>query len=206
MIWPAIRLVPDGPVVYCDACVSLRWKLVTNLDEFEIIPTCHVSPLHIATQEKYRKMPRLSGVHHMPTGDAQSVLSFQADKGFPGVPESTLRKFSKLMEVPEVETEDDSKMDMIVALIKKLLPHKKVLDVNRSLSEAFHAENPEADVPWGSDADLIYDVVTNQESKDINEYFESVGKTSHKKQEHIEHRDKLVPKTFAYAAGTRPKT
>ena len=48
--------------------------------------------------------------------------------------------------------------------------------INAILSTAFIKENPEVDGVWGAPPDLVFDVVTQGEGKDMASYFEDVGK------------------------------
>eukprot|EP00959_Pyramimonas_sp_CCMP1952_P326209 6828136-Pyramimonas_sp.AAC.1 len=73
-------------------------------------------------------------------------------------------------------------MDLVVALLKKkIVPTKKVHEINAILANAFHEENPEADGAWSEDFETVFDVVTQGEGKDMVQYFEDVGKTQEKK-------------------------
>ncbi|CAK0814169.1 unnamed protein product, partial [Prorocentrum cordatum] len=174
LTWPCVKVHGEPADVelwdYCMHVPPLRWRLVWDLDNYEVLPTKHVPPITIAMRGGKSK-----GVIKQQTGPAQYVPEFQAQAGFAGVPESALRKLRELLKAGSADTSDgdDQKMDLVVALLKKkIVPTKKVHEINAILANAFHEENPEADGAWSEDFETVFDVVTQGEGKDMVQYFE----------------------------------
>lgn len=203
--WPAAQLQVNL-WVYDMAATELCWKFCTSFDEYRAIPTAYTAPLRTWMMDYTKDL----GVYHHVKGQPKSILLTQCDLGFGGISERMMKKLTESdlpVELPLCdgadETPTDSKMDMVVACISKLQPSWTAADTRRALTKAFQMDNPDMDCVWSVDSDLVFNVVSHAESKDIKNYYDDVKTMQKDFDKHTTIRAETVAKYYKEARSKR---
>lgn len=97
--WQALDL--EGGAVRYDVSVNkLVWRCCFDEHAFKVVPTSPLSPLHMLLMN----IGRSHGVLFRVLGPPKGLVEYQAELGFPGVEETTLKSLCEAQEVEEPDS------------------------------------------------------------------------------------------------------
>jgi hypothetical protein len=172
----------------------LQFRLVADLGDFEVIPTMYTAPLRAYLLDYVQTQ----GIRHHVKGAPVSVIEAQCDVGFACVPEAILKKVAVLLGCGLLEGQEDleDRLLSIVSILKHVRPTATTSTVHKALARGWQLEHPDQDALWGVDSEIILEVVTGPEARDVKAYCNDITAMKAKHAAHINMRKQLVSKHF----------
>ena len=134
---------------------ELSWLVVTDIHDWQVLPSKCVSPLQILLESGGAAQP-FYGIQLRQIGEAESSLRAQAAIGFKEVDEIALRH---LCDEEKVTPTDESKPGMIAALLTKLMPHIDAPGIVDLIMRGISAEGEDEELEAMAANGVLDDVV-----------------------------------------------
>jgi len=144
----------------------LQWRFLFDLDDWRVVQTIYVSPLHLwAAGEKQH-----SQVVFKVVGRWMPVLNFQCKTGFAKVPEAVLAKVYEDQGWEQPGTSDgfDRRQELVLGLMARVDPAFTQEAALEALHTAHIQAHPEANCHVQVDQEMLRDVVIVEEQGQLN--------------------------------------
>lgn len=198
LVWPMDRVA--GNCFKLKAHALSQWKVVFSLDQWAVLPSTPISPLHCFLLGDFPSDDLgIMIVCKAPV----DIMTFQASRGFQGVPEMVLTRLCKELglspEKPQ-ETAIDVETFMAAEMMKHILPTLDQSTATEILMARLQQDTSQCDAKLTEFAtdEMIGDVVLAGDQRKIKRFVEDMeaatSKRSQLKPKVIEHAHKVFPR------------
>jgi hypothetical protein len=171
LAWP-MELVEVGSNSYFvpsrDPCNSgsAEWIIISNHEDWSIVPTLPSSPLRLWVESGHRPPHNFRlCVCWRQLGAGEGLLAYNAQKAFDGLTEESV---GKLLQLLDIAVEENSLGSKLVALIKYCLPGYSIDTIVAMVVKVLHKDTDVELMQWLKDG-MMQGVVLAQDEKDIDE-------------------------------------